>query len=80
MRLIVASSVLTETGTPMLNERAASVRKFPYPYRAALAIASDIDDKWLPVEDFLQKPVDFDILRNRVAEILCNHASNRFNS
>ena len=39
--------------------------KFPFGFSA-----SDIDEKWLPVEDFLKKPVDFDILRNRVAALL----------
>ncbi|MDP2982752.1 MAG: response regulator [Candidatus Latescibacter sp.] len=39
--------------------------KFPFGFST-----SDIDEKWLPVEDFLKKPVDFDILRNRVAALL----------
>ena len=30
----------------------------------------DIDDKWLPVADFLEKPVDLDILRNKVTALL----------
>jgi CheY-like chemotaxis protein len=30
----------------------------------------DIDDAWLPVTDFLEKPVDLDVLRNRVAHLL----------
>ena len=30
----------------------------------------DIDDNWLPVEDFLEKPVDFEILSNKVAALL----------
>jgi hypothetical protein len=30
----------------------------------------DIDDNWLPVRDFLEKPVDFDILRKKVAALL----------
>lgn len=32
--------------------------------------SSDIDEKWLPVKDFLNKPVDFDILRKKVAALL----------
>ena len=32
--------------------------------------AKDIDDDWLPVTDFLEKPVDFDLLRQKVAELL----------
>ena len=30
----------------------------------------DIDENWLPVSEFLEKPVDFDILKNKVAELL----------
>ncbi len=30
----------------------------------------DIDDTWLPVSDFLEKPIDFNVLRNRVDAIL----------
>jgi len=32
--------------------------------------AKDIDDDWLPVTDFLEKPVDFDLLRQKIAELL----------
>lgn len=32
--------------------------------------AKDIDDDWLPVTDFLEKPVDFDLLRQKVAQLL----------
>ncbi len=34
--------------------------------------ANDIDEDWLPVSDFLEKPVDLDVLRNRVANLLEN--------
>jgi CheY-like chemotaxis protein len=30
----------------------------------------DIDNDWLPVTDFLEKPVDFDVLRRKVAKLL----------
>ena len=30
----------------------------------------DIDDDWLPVADFLEKPVDFEILRHKVSALL----------
>ena len=30
----------------------------------------DIDDDWLPVTDFLEKPVDFDVLVNKVSNLL----------
>ena len=30
----------------------------------------DIDDEWLPVEDFLEKPVDFAVLIDKVEELL----------
>jgi DNA-binding response OmpR family regulator len=29
----------------------------------------DLDDEWLPVQDFLEKPVDFDALLERVARL-----------
>lgn len=32
--------------------------------------ATDIDEDWLPVTDFLEKPVDFDLLRQKVAQLL----------
>ena len=32
----------------------------------------DIDDAWLPVQDFLEKPIDFDVLADKV-EMLANH-------
>ena len=32
----------------------------------------DIDDAWLPVQDFLEKPIDFDVLADKV-EKLANH-------
>lgn len=30
----------------------------------------DIDSKWLPVTDFVEKPVDFALLRERIARLL----------
>ena len=30
----------------------------------------DIDDVWLPVDDFLDKPVDLDILASKVSDLL----------
>ncbi len=32
--------------------------------------ARDIDQDWLPIDDFLEKPVDLDVLVNRVTEML----------
>ena len=32
--------------------------------------AQDIDDAWLPVDAFLEKPVDLDVLREKVAQLL----------
>ena len=34
--------------------------------------SKDIDDDWLPVTDFLEKPVDLEVLAERVAAILKN--------
>lgn len=30
----------------------------------------DADDRWLPVSDFLEKPVDFDVLLQKVSNLL----------
>lgn len=30
----------------------------------------DIDDDWLPVQEFIEKPVDFDLLLGRIAKLL----------
>ena len=32
--------------------------------------ARDIDEDWLPISDFLEKPVELDALRNKVNEML----------
>jgi len=32
--------------------------------------AQDIDEDWLPVSDFLEKPVDLDVLRKKVAGLV----------
>jgi DNA-binding response OmpR family regulator len=31
---------------------------------------NDIDSEWMPVTDFLEKPVDFDVLKAKVAKLL----------
>jgi CheY-like chemotaxis protein len=41
--------------------------KFPLGFSS-----QDIDDDWLPVTDFLEKPVDLDVLAERVEMILAN--------
>ena len=56
--------------TPILMLTAIN-SKFPLGFND-----QDIDESWMPVEDFLEKPVDFDILKKRVAIILSN-AKNR---
>ena len=39
--------------------------------RSSIKFSSrDIDNEWLPVSDFLEKPVDLDVLRNRVEAML----------
>jgi len=32
--------------------------------------SSDIDETWMPVSDFLEKPVDFDVLKERVSALI----------
>jgi len=36
----------------------------------------DIDDDWMPVTEFLEKPVDFDVLREKVARLLSANSAN----
>ena len=43
--------------------------KFPLGFSS-----DDIDDNWLPVEEFLEKPVDLDTLNSKVSEMLIKHA------
>ncbi len=51
-------------GIPILMLTAINA-KFPLGFGP-----KDIDNTWLPVTDFLEKPVDFDVLRHKVAELL----------
>lgn len=39
--------------------------KFPLGFSA-----DDIDESWLPITDFLEKPVDFEVLKKKVAQLL----------
>jgi two-component system OmpR family response regulator len=39
--------------------------KFPLGFSA-----EDIDESWLPITDFLEKPVDFDVLKKKVSALL----------
>ena len=36
----------------------------------------DIDESWMPVTEFLEKPVDFDVLREKVAKLLSASSAN----
>lgn len=51
-------------GIPVLMLTAVNA-KFPLGFSSR-----DIDDAWLPVSDFLEKPVDLDVLRDKVAALL----------
>ena len=46
--------------------------KFPLGFSS-----SDIDDEWLPVADFLEKPVALDVLKAKVAEVLAKAGATR---
>ena len=35
---------------------------------------NDIDGEWMPVTEFLEKPVDFDVLRDKVAKLLSHES------
>ena len=51
-------------GMPILMLTAVN-QKFPLGFGP-----SDIDSDWLPVADFVEKPVDLDVLRNKVSALL----------
>jgi len=51
-------------GIPVLMLTAVNT-KFPLGFSSR-----DIDDEWLPVADFLEKPVDFEVLGQNVSELL----------
>ena len=50
--------------TPILMLTAINT-KFPLGFGP-----QDISDDWLPITEFLEKPVDFDVLRGKVAKLL----------
>ena len=56
-------------GIPVLMLTAVNT-KFPLGFSSR-----DIDDNWLPVSDFLEKPVDFDVLSSKVDDLLAKAAS-----
>lgn len=51
-------------GIPILMLTAVNV-KFPLGFGTR-----DIDDTWLPISDFLEKPVDLDVLQNKIEALL----------
>ena len=50
--------------TPILMLTAVNA-KFPLGFSSA-----DIDERWLPVSDFLEKPIDLEVLRAKVATMV----------
>ncbi len=54
---------------PILMLTAVNV-KFPLGFGP-----KDIDEAWMPVTDFVEKPVDFDVLRTKVSTLLQNASS-----
>jgi len=58
-------------GVPILMLTAVNTR-FPLSFSAR-----DIDDEWLPVADFIEKPVDLQALPRRVEEMLRKSSAQR---
>ena len=56
-------------GLPVVMLTAVNA-KFPFGFNA-----SDIDQNWLPVAEFLEKPVEFDVLRNKIEALLAKAKS-----
>ena len=38
--------------------------------------SKDIDEDWMPITEFMEKPVDFDVLREKVAKLLDANKAN----
>ena len=38
--------------------------------------SKDIDEDWMPITEFMEKPVDFDVLREKVAKLLSAISAN----
>ena len=38
--------------------------------------SKDIDEDWMPITEFMEKPVDFDVLREKVAKLLGANKAN----
>jgi len=38
--------------------------------------SKDIDEDWMPITEFMEKPVDFDVLREKVAKLLSANKAN----
>ncbi len=70
----LARSMRTKSGKlkniPILMLTAINT-KFPLGFGS-----KDIDDSWMPVTEFLEKPVDFDVLREKVAKLLSANSAN----
>ena len=54
----------TAADVPILMLTAVN-QKFPLGFSS-----KDIDDTWLPVADFIEKPVDFEVLKVKLARLL----------
>ena len=59
----------TLTGLPILILSAINT-KFPMGFGPG-----DIDETWMPVQDFLEKPIDFDVLSAKVEKLAGQKAS-----
>jgi DNA-binding response OmpR family regulator len=64
----IRSSKGESADVPILMLTAVN-RKFPLGFGA-----TDIDEEWLPVTDFLEKPVDLDVLAERVSAVIAKGA------
>ena len=51
-------------GLPIVMMTAVN-QSFPFGFSA-----DDIDDEWLPVSEFLEKPVDFEVLKEKIEALL----------
>jgi len=58
-------------GIPVIMLTAVNSR-FPLGFSS-----DDIDDTWLPVKDFLEKPIDLETLKSRVASLLAQAGQDR---
>ena len=76
------SSAGFELARTLRNDKQESIKAVPILMLTAVNAkfplgfsGRDIDDTWMPVSDFVEKPVDFDVLQQKVTALLAQAAA-----